>query len=373
MSKGAEILIVDDNPSNIDVLSELLQEYQRRVAIDGPTALRLVEARPPDLVLLDVMMPKMDGFEVCRRLQSNPSTSEIPVIFITGLGDERNETLGFEVGGVDYITKPFNAKVVRARVQTHLELKAGRDRLRTENSRLEERVGARTAELHAALAGLHKSAIDTVFRLGLAAEYRDDDTGQHVLRMANYAVAVARELGWSGDALERLLHAAPMHDIGKIGIPDSILKKPGPLDSAEWEVIKRHPVIGARILSGSSSEVIELAEVVALTHHEKWDGSGYPHGLSGEAIPMVGRIVAICDVFDALTMRRPYKKAFPVADSLAIIRKGSGTHFGPHVVDAFFSVQPEIMQIRTRYTVDVCKPGEEPALVGGALGASVSG
>lgn len=356
----SEILIVDDNPANIDVLSELLCDYRRRVAIDGPTALRLVEARSPDLILLDVMMPRMDGFEVCRQLKGNPSTAQIPVIFITGLGDERSETLGFEVGGIDYIAKPFNAKVVRARVQTQIELKAGRDALRSENSRLEARVEARTAELHDALKTLHKSALDTVFRLGLAAEYKDDDTGQHVVRMANYAVAVARALGWKQEPLDLLLHAAPMHDIGKIAVPDSILKKPGPLDESEWAVIRRHPVIGARILSGSTSEVIRLAEVVALTHHERWNGQGYPHGISGNAIPLVGRIVAICDVFDALTVRRPYKPPFPLSKALSIVRESAGSHFDPTVVEAFFGAQREILAIRERYAFnEVAADGSE--------------
>ena len=368
-----EILIVDDNPANIEVLSELLTDYRRRVAIDGPTALRLVEARPPDLILLDVMMPRMDGFEVCRRLKAQPGTAEIPVIFITGLGDERSETLGFEVGGIDYITKPFNAKVVRARVQTQIELKAGRDALRTENSRLEARVEARTAELHAALRTLHKSALDTVFRLGLAAEYKDDDTGEHVLRMANYAVAVARALGWKQDVLDLLLHAAPMHDIGKIAVPDCILKKPGPLNESEWDVVRRHPLTGARILSGSASEVIQLAEVVALTHHEKWNGKGYPQGIAGDAIPLVGRIVAICDVFDALTVRRPYKPPFPLPKALSIIREGVGSHFDPTVAEAFFSAQIEIMAIRDRYLASERVTAQTEAspdcAAGGAKGA----
>jgi len=352
MSEGVYILIVDDNPSNIDVLSDVLSDHRRCVAIDGPTALRLAQTRPPDLILLDVMMPRMDGFEVCRQLKANPATASIPVIFITGLGDERSETLGFEVGGVDYITKPFNAKVVRARVQTQIELKAVRDALCSENSQLEARVEARTAELHAALQDLHRSALDTVFRLGLAAEFKDDDTGQHVLRMADYAVAVARELGWDPKRLDLLLHAAPMHDIGKIAVPDGILKKPGPLDAGEWEIIKRHPLIGARILSASSSEVIRLAEVVALTHHEKWNGSGYPHGIAGESIPLVGRIVAVCDVFDALTVRRPYKEPFALPAALSIIRDSSGSHFDPGVVAAFFRAEQAITAIRNRYSSD---------------------
>jgi putative two-component system response regulator len=345
----ADILMVDDNPTNLHVLCELLRDYGRRVALDGETALRMAKATPPDLVLLDVVMPGMDGFEVCRQLRSDPATAEVPVIFITGLGDDRNETLGFEVGGVDYITKPFNAQVVRARVQTHVELKAGRDALRTENARLESRVDERTAELRAALASVRKAAIDTVIRLGLAAEYRDDDTGQHVLRMAHYSVTLARKLGWDRRRLELLLYAAPMHDIGKIALPDCILQKRGPLSDSEWGLVKRHPAIGARILSGSDSEVIRLAEVVALTHHEKWDGSGYPQGLAGEDIPRVGRIVAIADVFDALTICRPYKGPIPAEQAVGLIRQGAGSHFDPALVDAFVTVLPELLAIRTQY------------------------
>ncbi len=347
-----EILIVDDTPLNLDVLSSLLATFRLRVVGDGATALRMAQQEPPDLILLDVMMPGLDGFEVCRRLQADPRTCEIPVIFITSLGDHENETMGFEVGGVDYITKPFNPMVVRARVQTHLELKAVWDALRDENARLESRVEARTAELQAALDRLRESAVDTVLRLGLAAEYKDDETGKHVMRMAHYAVAVARQLGWEVEDLDRLFHAALMHDIGKLALPDSILQKPGPLDAAEWAIVKRHPILGARILSGSDSDIIQLAEAVALTHHEKWDGSGYPHGLRAEDIPLVGRIVAICDVFDALTVRRPYKRAFPLDKAFSIVRQSSGSHFDPAVVQAFFAAESEVLRVHHRYGDD---------------------
>ena len=358
MTSKPEILIVDDTPANIEVLSELLSDYRRRVATDGVTALRLAQSSPPDLVLLDVMMPGMDGFEVCRRLRAHPATAGLPVIFITGLGDVQNETLGFEVGGVDYITKPFNARLVSARVQTQIDLKQVRDGLREEKARLEARVVTRTSELQIALDQLRGSAIDTVLRLGLAAEYRDDETGQHVLRMAHYAVAVAGQLGWPTEDLGRLFHAALMHDIGKLALPDSILFKPGPLSPAEWIIAKRHPLVGARILSGSDSDIIKLAEIVALTHHEKWDGSGYPHGLKGADIPLVGRIVAICDVFDALTVHRPYKDAFPPDRSFAILRQSSGSHFDPTVVQAFFAAQPAILRIHSQYGDD--RPDRPP-------------
>jgi len=363
MISRPEILIVDDTLANLEVLSGLLEDYRRRIAMDGHTALLLSKQCPPDLVLLDVMMPGMDGFEVCRQMRAHPATAEVPVIFITSLYDVQSETMGFEVGGVDYITKPFNAPVVRARVRTHLDLKNARDVLREEKSGLEARVATRTSELQLALYRLRANAFDTVLRLGLAAEFRDDQTGRHVLRMAHYAVAVARHLGWPDQDLDRLFHAALMHDIGKLALPDSILHKAGPLDATEWTVMKRHPLVGARILSGSDSEIIQLAEIVAVTHHEKWDGSGYPHGLVGEAIPLVGRIVAICDVFDALTVRRPYKEALPFDIASTIIRQDSGHHFDPVVVRAFFAAESEARHIHDLYGDDSVDRPLAPAVV----------
>jgi putative two-component system response regulator len=202
-----------------------------------------------------------------------------------------------------------------------------------------------------------------VLRLGLAAEYKDDQTGRHVLRMAHYGVSVARQLGWNAEDLERLFHAALMHDIGKLALPDSILQKPGPLDATEWAIVKRHPLLGARILSGSDSDVIRLAEIVALTHHEKWDGSGYPRGLKGEDIPLVGRIVAICDVFDALTVLRPYKPAFPLDKAYSILRQNSGGHFDPAVVQAFFAAESDVLRTHRLYGDDSPDPPLPPIVV----------
>ena len=363
MTNRSEILIVDDTAANIEVLSGLLEDYRLRAATDGHAALHLARQFPPDLVLLDVMMPGMDGFEVCRRLRADPATAEVPVIFITSLYDMRSETMAFAVGGVDYIIKPFNAPVVRARVRTQLELKNASDILRREKAGLAARVEARTSELQAALDRLRGSAVDTVLRLGLAAEFRDDQTGRHVLRMAHYSVAVARELGWLPENLDLLFHAALMHDIGKLALPDSILHKTGPLDLEEWAVMKRHPLVGARILSRSDSDILKLAEIVALTHHEKWDGSGYPHGLEGEDIPLVGRIVAICDVFDALTVCRPYKEALAFDVACMIVRQGSGNHFDPAVVRAFFAAETEVLRIHDLYGDDSPNRPQVPAVV----------
>jgi putative two-component system response regulator len=234
-------------------------------------------------------------------------------------------------------------------VKTQLSLAAARRALAEQNAHLEEAVARRTAELRDAMERVRAGSLETIVRLSKAAEYKDDDTGQHVLRMSHYSAAVARRLGREGVAVERLLHAAPMHDIGKIGIPDRILLKPGKLDPAEWDIMKRHAEMGAGILTGSQADIIRLAEVVAFSHHEKWDGSGYPRGLAGEGIPIEGRIVAIGDVFDALTTRRPYKPAFPNEKSFAILREGRGRHFDPQVVDAFFAVQAEILAIKERF------------------------
>ena len=355
--RAGRILIVDDTPANIRVLGGVLAEYERVVATSGEKAIhRAISTPPPDLILLDVMMPGMDGFEVCRRLKADERSRDIPIIFVTAMGEVEDETEGLALGAVDYVTKPFSPSVVQARVRTHLALKAARDALENVNTQLEQRVAERTAQLRAAFDRVKRGSLETIVRLSRAAEFKDDSTGAHVLRMSHYAAAAARRVGLGDRAAESILHAAPMHDIGKIGIPDHILLKPGPLNEAEWQIMRRHCQIGARILAGSDAEVIELAEVVALTHHEWFDGSGYPRGLRGDAIPIEGQVVAIADVFDALTSRRPYKEAFPVDSSLDIIRRGQGTHFSPDVVEAFLGVMPEIHEIRARFRDEGVRP-----------------
>src|SRR5579862_1236262 len=341
------IFIIDDSSENLSILGELLADYKRNFALNGDDAIRwLASQPPPDLILLDVIMPGLDGFEVCRRIKSDPRLHDIPVIFITALADADAETRGFEFGAVDYITKPFNPAVVKARVKTHLELKHARASLAHQNSILEDQVAAPTKELSGALSDVKKGALDTIFRLARAAEYKDMHTGEHVMRMSQYSAAVARGMGFSEADVAQMLYAAPMHDIGKIGIPDQILLKTGKLSDDEWAVMRQHTRIGAKILSGSNSEIIRLAEEIALSHHEKWDGSGYPNALAAEKISLHGRIVAIADVFDALTTSRPYKDAFPISEAMSIIQNGRGKHFDPQVVSAFFSVEPEILKIK---------------------------
>ncbi len=342
--KKQKILVVDDVPENIDVLMETLKfDYKMVAALNGEKALKLATSEnPPDLILLDIMMPGMDGYEVCERLKAGKVTKNIPIIFLTALAEEQDEARGLQLGAVDYITKPFSPELVKARVHNQMELKRHQDQL-------EEIVQERTAQLHSALEKLKGASLSTIYRLSRAAEYKDEDTGAHILRMSSYAAAIARHMGFGDNVVRYIRYAAPMHDIGKIGTPDRILLKPGKLDPNEWEIMKQHTIIGGRILEGEKAGYVKLAEIIALTHHEKWDGSGYPNGLKNKKIPLVGQIVAIADVFDALTSKRPYKSAFSLEKSYKIIKEGRGNHFNPLVVDAFFDIESDILEIKEKY------------------------
>ncbi|MFC4297464.1 MAG: two-component system response regulator [Castellaniella sp.] len=318
------VLLVDDESTNLQVLRHTLQgQYRLLFAKDGPTALSLVRKERPDLILLDIMMPGMSGYEVCETLKRDEGTRAIPVIFVTALSQGADEHKGLELGAVDYITKPFNPPVVQARVRTHLSLVQAGEVLETR--------------------------LQIIRCLGAAAEYRDNETGLHIVRMSHYAWRLAREVGYSEEAADELLHAAPMHDVGKIGIPDAVLLKPGKLDAAEWAIMRQHTVIGAKIIGEHRSGLLRLAATIALRHHEKWDGSGYPDGLAGEDIPHAARIIALVDVFDALTSVRPYKPAWPIDDAVALIRKESGRHFDPELVEAFLRCLPDILEFRDRW------------------------
>ena len=318
------LLLVDDEPTNLQVLRHVLQaDYRLLFATDGARALQVAREQQPQLILLDIMMPGMDGYAVCRALKADPATAGIPVIFITALNDSQDETAGFDVGGVDYLTKPVSPPVVRARVRTHLSL-----------VRMDE---------------LRETRLQIVQRLGRAAEYKDNETGMHVIRMSHFSQLLALAAGCSPAWAEDLLNAAPMHDVGKIGIPDAVLRKPGPLDADEWATMRRHPEIGAEIIGEHPSGVLQLAREIALAHHEKWDGSGYPRGLAGEAIPLSARIVAIADVFDALTTRRPYKEPWPVQEAMNHIAAQAGKHFDPALVALFAPLLPQLLEIRARW------------------------
>ncbi|WP_197412204.1 response regulator [Rheinheimera sp. EpRS3] len=324
MADKQTLLLVDDEPTNLRVLRTILQDdYRLLFAKSGEEALQLVQQQQPDLILLDVMMPGMTGYDVCARLKASPATQRLPVIFVTALKDEIDETKGFAVGAVDYITKPVSPAVVRARVKTHLSL-------------------VRADELK-------QTRLQVIQRLGRAAEYKDNETGLHVMRMSHYAQVLALAYGLSAHQAEDLLHAAPMHDIGKIGIADSILLKPGKLTAEEYQQMQQHPLIGAEIIGECDSDLLRMAKVVALYHHEKWDGSGYPHGLAGEAIPLEARIVAVSDVFDALTSARPYKQAWGIEETLQYMRAQKGLHFEPRLVDLLEQHLPDILAIRQRW------------------------
>ena len=332
------ILVVDDTPDNVTVLDGILcSQYRIRFALNGERALAIARsASPPDLILLDVMMPVMDGYEVCRRLKADPLTRKIPVVFVTALNESVSEAYGLSLGAVDYLTKPINPDITLARVRTHLSLY-------DINRTLEDKVNERTAELH-------ETRLEIIRRLSMAAEFRDEETGQHVERLAHYSFLLARAIGMSKEQCELIFITAPMHDIGKIGIPDQILRKKGKLDAEEWEVMKTHTFIGAKIIGEHRSDLMTTARIIALTHHEHWDGQGYPRGLKGEEIPLYGRIVMLGDIFDALVFARPYKKPWPVEKALQWIKDESGKYFDPKLVPHFFEILPEILEIRERYT-----------------------
>jgi len=333
----ATILIVDDAPENIDVLTGILREgYKVKAALNGETAINIAKAaKKPDLILLDVLMPGIDGYDVCRQLKANVETANIPVIFVTAKSEIKDEEQGFALGAVDYITKPVSPPIVLARVKTQLALY---DQAR----HLEKLVQKRTAELN-------ETRVEIIRRLGRAAEFKDNETGMHVIRMSWFSRFLAEQIGKPEAWCDLLYNAAPMHDIGKIGIPDRVLLKPGKLDAEEWDIMQKHVEYGAEIIGDHSSPLLQLAKEVALFHHEKWNGKGYPHSVSGEDIPLSARIVAIADVFDALTSERPYKKAWSEERAIALLEEESGSHFDPGLVSEFVKCLPRIREIQAQY------------------------
>jgi len=345
------ILVVDDQPQNIELLEAYLalQDYEIVTAVSGKEALWQIYGHPIDLVLLDVMMPGMDGFEVIRRVRQDDANRLLPIILVTALRETEDRVKGIEAGCDDFISKPVDKMELLARVRSLLKVKAYNDLMSNYQKELESDVIKRTEELEQAMEKIKAASLDTIYRLSMAAEFRDDDTGAHIKRVSLYCAVVAHRMGLAKSDIETILYAAPMHDLGKIGIPDLILLKPAKLNESEWEIMKGHTVIGAKILKGSDAEFIRLGETIALSHHEKWDGSGYPKGLKGAQIPVAGCITAIADVFDALTTKRPYKEAFSIEKSLDLIREGRESYFDPDVVDAFFASQDEILAIRKQY------------------------
>ena len=342
VSRPDRIMLVDDEPSNLKLLENMLKGsgYSNLVAVqDSRTVVELHQRERMDLILLDLNMPYLDGYEVIARLKALNDPLLPPIVVLTAQTGQQFLLRALECGARDYITKPFNMGELLARVRTMLEMHSAHHLLFDQKETLERMVRERTAELM-------ETRLQIVQKLGRASEYRDNETGKHILRVSQIATLIAKYLGWDETECEILLHATPMHDVGKIGIPDHVLLKPGKLDPEEWELMKAHTTIGAHILDGADSEPLLLAREIALSHHEKWDGSGYPHGLSGKDIHLGGRIVALADVFDALTSERPYKKAWTVEAAIELIRENKGQHFDPELVDIFEKLLPEIIAIR---------------------------
>jgi putative two-component system response regulator len=364
----ARILIVDDEPLNIKVLVDLLRpNYNLLVAKNGEQALeRMSMTPPPDLVLLDVMMPGMDGYEVCRHLKQNPHTATVPVIFCSAMGESEDETRGFECGAVDYITKPISPMVVKARVRTHLQLRQAREELQVYNRELESKVEERTQDVQ-------RVQDVTIRALASLAETRDNETGNHVRRTQHYVRLLAERLrdhprfaaDLNDTTIALLFKSAPLHDVGKVGIPDAILLKPGRLDGEEFAIMKTHAELGRKALlaatldengqriipdDNEAGSFLRYACDIAGSHHEKWDGSGYPEGLKGEDIPLSARLMAVADVYDALICKRVYKPAFPHEEAVDIIVKGRGSHFDPDICDAFIEAGEAFQAIAQRFS-----------------------
>ena len=351
-SSSARILIVDDEPANLKLLDRMLsmQGYQQLVLIQDPREVldRYREART-DLILLDINMPHLDGFAVMAQLRSLNDPLLPPIVILTAQHGRENLLRALEEGARDFIGKPFDRAELTMRVRNLLDAQLAHRMVHDKRAVLEDMVRSRTNELR-------ETRLQVVRRLGRAAEYRDNETGLHIIRMSQMSALLAQSIGCGDGVCEQMLHVSPMHDIGKIGIPDAILLKPGKFEPHEWEIMKTHASIGAEIPSGDDSELLKLAHTIALTHHEKWDGSGYPNGLAGEAIPLSGRIVAVADVFDALTSARPYKEPWSVEDAITYMKDQSGKHFDPGVIEHFLERLPDIVAIRNNYAEPITAP-----------------
>ncbi len=355
MEQPRHILVVDDDPMTCLLMNTILTRmgYQVSEAFDGMDAWEKAVDLLPDLILLDVSMPGMDGLELTHKLKNEPVTKNIPIMIVSSHDEVTDRVKAVEAGAEDFLSKPVVQIILKAKVNSLLKIKSYNDHMYNYQRKLEEEVEKKTAslkqsvdKLEAASKKLRLYSLDTILRLSQAAEYKDSETGQHIQRIGYYIQVIGRAISLGRQEADDFFYASPMHDVGKIGIPDNILLKPGKLTAEEWVIMKQHTTIGGKILSGSDSSTLKVAETIALTHHEKWDGSGYPNNLKGLEIPLAGRIAAIADVFDALTSKRPYKEAFSMEKAFAIMKEGQGNHFDPDLMDAFFEVKEEIISIR---------------------------
>ncbi len=339
------VLVLDDTPLNLQLLDALLRRVEPCVPVlcaSSADGLALALAEPFDLVITDQLMPEPEGLTVVRLLRERYALEELPILLVSSDNERELRHAALETGANDVLTRPLDPIEFRSRVRNMLSIRRGWLRMTDRNAEL-------TAEVHAATHQIRERELELIYRLSHAAEMRDPETGAHLMRMAAYSRIIGEQLGWSDEALDQLHHAAPMHDIGKVGTPDSVLLKPGRLDPVELDVMRQHAELGYRLLAGSSSPMLQLASQIAHSHHEKWDGSGYPGGLAGEAIPQVGRIVAVADVFDALTSARPYKAAWPLEEARAYLVNGKGRHFDPRCVDAFLERWADVLDVQGRY------------------------
>ena len=349
----SRILIVDDEPANVMLLTRMLEEenYINIYSTTDPReGLSIYKNEAIDLVLLDLLMPHMTGFEVMENMREVEDEHPLPVIVLTAQTDQETLSKSFSAGAADFIAKPLNDFEVFARIENILLSRFYKSAIRNQNQLLEQKVDERTKELVESNKQLRHSKREILKRPGLASEYRDNETGLHVIRMSNYCAILGKALGLDEELCEMLLLATPLHDLGKIAIPDEILLKPGRLNNSEWEIMKTHPEKGGELLSNSGVPLIELAETIARTHHEKWDGSGYPRGLEQNEIPWEGQITAVCDVFDALTSVRPYKDAWPVEQAIAFIEQQGGKHFNPDITSVFSNILPEIFEVKMQFS-----------------------
>lgn len=350
--KQASILIVDDNEKNALLLKSILEVegyLNTVIRYEGRLVEEFVKNNPVDLILLDLNMPEVNGFDVLRILRDNHSHLQVPVIVISAQDDQQSRIRALKLGAKDFIAKPVNRIESLNRVANTLESRQNYLKVLAQNDTLEQTVALRTRELQKVTEDLMRAHKDTLVKLANAASLRDNETGNHLARMTRYSCIIAENLGWPKEELDFLFYAAPMHDLGKIAIPDAILLKPGKLTPEEFEIMKTHAQVGAKMLEGAGSQVIQMAEKIARSHHEKWDGSGYPYGLKGQEIPLVGRIVSVADCFDALTSIRPYKAAWTVEESVEYLLKYSGVWYDPTVIAAFVHSLPAILEVRESF------------------------